>query len=84
MMTDPDEANFAQSIKKARKLCTLAFDDCYVYPAHVRKEAKERKRPPKCIFIPNTNVLRKMIRALVNKKANESKESFLFRFSLSV
>ena len=58
MMTDPDEASWWNNLKKARTfLAGQNFLDGEIYPAGVVESGK----PPRCIFIPDKNLLRKMI-----------------------
>ena len=45
-------------------------------------EALLLQMPPKCIFIPSRTLLRRMFKALINKKSDETDEEFLFKFGL--
>jgi len=80
MMTDPDEANWWLSLKKVKanlNMQSTGDKKTMIYPAAALKACKETGKPPKCIFIPSKNVLKKMIRAIIEKPQTMTRETFL-------
>jgi hypothetical protein len=77
-----------KSLENAKE--TVRIFDFYteVYPSYIMQaimEAlnnNEKVQPPKCVFIPETEMLRVMIRALVEHGNKDTEEVFLLRFGL--
>jgi hypothetical protein len=60
-----------------------------VYPKKIIKELIETSeakgtpiKPPKCIFLPNKQMIRQMIRAAMKWGKTDTEEAFLLRFGL--
>jgi len=55
----------------------------YIFGAIIESiKKKETVKPPKCVFVPNKEVMRSMIKALVKYGSKDSDEVFLLRFGL--
>ena len=67
--THPSEADSKKAVKW---LNNLSFDKC-VYPEHLMVE----KKPPSCMFVPNTKILQIMIDTLIN---SSDKDHLLAKF----
>ena len=81
-MIDPTDENSALSLSLARQ--TLKGNDVQstIYPRYVFEPLLAGTDNPRCIFIPEKKLLRKMIRSLVQKDEQESSAAFLLRFGL--
>jgi len=84
-MTDPFEPkkSLALAMVKVRKLQLFSI----VYPEELMNIsfadlAVKNPSPPKIIFLPSTELVRRMIKALVKFGDTETKQNFLLRFGL--
>jgi hypothetical protein len=59
-----------------RKMKELMLED------EVYGESLDTMKPPKCIFLPDPKLCRRMIKAVLKFKENESKDAFLMKFGL--
>ena len=55
------------SLSKTKQAVRSLKIDKFVYPEKIMTQLIEEQKYPKCIFIPDTKVLRKMIRAVVKR-----------------
>ena len=78
-----------KSLEKAKNSINELEFDTEVYPkaifeaittAIVMKE--EKINPPKCIFVPDTKMIRIMIKALLTYGKNDQEDVFLLRFGI--
>ena len=67
--THPNEADSKKAVKW---LNNLSFDKS-VYPEHLMVE----KKPPACMFVPNTKIMQIMIETLIN---SSDKDHLLAKF----
>ena len=69
--TDPDKPNPQKAIKWLKSLT----HDSFIYP----QTNFDREKPPACIFIPETNILNKMIETVARNQKN--KDMLFAKFS---
>ena len=53
-----------------------------IYPLFITASAQDRGIAPKMIFLPERNLVRMMIKAIVKKEEDENEEFFFLRFGL--
>ena len=54
-----------------------------IYPAKVLQNCLENEIAPRCIFLPDPMIYRRMIKAFLSRGDTESDKSFLLRFGLT-
>ena len=80
-MLDPTE-KVKQALEKVDKGIKKFVWNNDVYPKEIMKACIKENRHPKCIFVPSRRMLRKMVKALLRKKPEESQVDFLLKFGL--
>ena len=80
-MTDPNDENASLSLSQARQIIRSNDIYGYTYPKSDVKTLLKSAQSPKCIFLPDKDLLRRMIKAVVTKDPKESSWHFLVRFS---
>ena len=83
LMMDPssDIKVVKKNLKKVKQLASRPFYN-NVYPQKVIDEANKEGIPPRCIYLPTKELMRKLITYVAQKSKSETNETFLVKFGL--
>lgn len=80
-MTDP-HADFNQTIAKTLTMVRKLEFDKEFYPEETMEYSKKYNKAPKCIFIPDRELVRNIIMSMIMKRDDEREGEFLLKFGL--